>query len=44
MPVGAADENPYPPLADNYGDLFGSSYVRDLCDWSAHQHALLPQL
>ncbi|XP_029001259.1 interferon regulatory factor 1-like isoform X2 [Betta splendens] len=41
----AADENPYALHADNYCDLFGSGYAKDLCDWSAHQQTLLlPQL
>ncbi|KAG8001443.1 Interferon regulatory factor 2 [Nibea albiflora] len=39
---GAGDDNPYSLHTDNYNDLFGPNYVKELSDWSAHQQTLMP--
>lgn len=37
----AGDDNPYPLHTDNYTDLFGPNYIKELSDWSTHQQILM---
>uniref|UniRef100_A0A3B3YD45 IRF tryptophan pentad repeat domain-containing protein n=1 Tax=Poecilia mexicana TaxID=48701 RepID=A0A3B3YD45_9TELE len=41
QPQCAGEENPYPLQTENYGDLFGPNYVKELSDWSTHQQTLM---
>ncbi|XP_042272101.1 interferon regulatory factor 2-like [Thunnus maccoyii] len=36
------DDNLYSLHADNYTDLFGPNYIKELSDWSTHQQTLMP--
>lgn len=38
----AGDDNLYSLHTDNYNDLFGPNYVKELSDWSTHQQTLMP--
>lgn len=38
---GAGEENPYPLQTENYGDLFGPNYIKELSDWSTQQQTLM---
>lgn len=42
MFTGAGDENPYSLHTDNYNDLFGPNYMKELSDWSTYQQTLMP--
>nr|WBA88922.1 interferon regulatory factor 11 [Epinephelus akaara] len=37
-----ADDNPYSLHSENYSDLFGPNYIKELSDWSTHQQTLMP--
>ncbi|XP_070690498.1 interferon regulatory factor 1a isoform X1 [Pempheris klunzingeri] len=37
----ASDDNMYSAHTENYGDLFGPNYIKELSDWSIHQQALI---
>ncbi|XP_038158173.1 interferon regulatory factor 5-like [Cyprinodon tularosa] len=37
----AGEENPYPLQTENYGDLFGPNYIKELSDWSTQQQTLM---
>lgn len=39
---GAGEDNHYSLHTDHTGDLFGPNYLREVSDWSAHQHTLMP--
>lgn len=39
---GAGDDNPYSLHTENYSDLFGPNYIKELSDWSTHQQTLMP--
>ncbi|XP_069549881.1 interferon regulatory factor 1-like [Brachyistius frenatus] len=36
------DDSPYPLHTENYSDLLGPNYVKELTDWSTHQQTLMP--
>ncbi|XP_074523153.1 uncharacterized protein LOC141788194 [Halichoeres trimaculatus] len=38
---GAGDDYTYSLHAENYGDLFGPNYIKELSDWSTHQQTLM---
>lgn len=38
----AGDDNPYSLHAENYNDLLGPNYIKELSDWSTHQQTLMP--
>ncbi|XP_031170336.1 interferon regulatory factor 1-like isoform X1 [Sander lucioperca] len=38
----AGDDNPYSLHTENYSDLFGPNYIKELSDWSTHQQTLMP--
>lgn len=38
----AGDDSPYSLHTDNYSDLFGPNYIRELSDWSTPQQTLMP--
>ncbi|XP_059211824.1 interferon regulatory factor 1a [Centropristis striata] len=38
----AGDENMYSLHTDNYSDLLGPNYIKELSDWSTHQQTLMP--
>ncbi|XP_042364528.1 interferon regulatory factor 1-like [Plectropomus leopardus] len=37
-----ADDNLCSPYTENYTDLFGPNYIKELSDWSTHQQTLMP--
>ncbi|KAK2920374.1 interferon regulatory factor 1a [Channa argus] len=37
----AGDDNQYSLHTDNYSDLFGPNYIKELCDWSTHQQTVM---
>lgn len=41
---GAGDDYTYSLHAENYSDLFGPNYIKELSDWSTHQQTLMLQL
>lgn len=41
QPQCAGEENPCPLQTENYGDLFGPNYIKELSDWSTHQQTLM---
>ncbi|XP_032377768.1 interferon regulatory factor 2 isoform X2 [Etheostoma spectabile] len=38
----AGDDNQYSLHTENYSDLFGPNYIKELSDWSTHQQTLMP--
>ncbi|KAM9860573.1 interferon regulatory factor 1-like [Aulostomus maculatus] len=37
-----ADDNSYYLHTDNYSELFGSNYIKEVSDWSSYQQTLMP--